>query len=118
MRLPAIAALGIAAYAVFLVATIPATLVASRLGPASGTDISLSDASGTLWNGRASARIGTSTGYVGLDSLRWTFLPLRLAAGQVAFELRASGPGIEGHATVARGMSRWEVSDARGEAQA
>jgi general secretion pathway protein N len=118
MRATPFAALGIAAYAGFLIATIPATLVATRVGPASGIDLMLSDASGTLWSGRASARIGTSTGYVGLDSLRWTFLPLRLAAGQVAFELRASGPGIEGHASVARGISRWEVSDARGEAQA
>ena len=98
MRTPTIAALGIAAYLVILVATIPASLVAARAGVAL-PGLELSEASGTLWNGAARAHLATAGGEVTLDALHWRFLPQHLASGRLAFDVSASGPGGDAHAT-------------------
>ena len=117
MRTPTIAALGIAAYLVILVATIPASLVAARAGVAL-PGLELSEASGTLWNGAARAHLATAGGEVTLDALHWRFLPQHLASGRLAFDVSASGPGVDAHATLGRGLARWELRDTRGQAEA
>jgi general secretion pathway protein N len=117
MRTPAIAALGIAAYLAILVATIPASLVAARSGTAL-PGLELAEASGTLWNGAARARLATGGGQVTLDALNWRFLPLHLASGRLAFDVSASGPGVDAHAMVGRSLGGWELRDARGQAEA
>jgi general secretion pathway protein N len=117
MRIATIAALGIAAYVVTLVATIPASVVAARAAGAL-PGLELSEPSGTLWNGAALARLVTPGGQVTLDSLYWHFLPVHLASGRLAFDVSASGPGVDVHAAIGRSVGAWELRDARGQAEA
>ena len=109
MRARAIAALGVAAYAVFLVATMPASVFAPRAMSASRGALALSDAHGTAWNGSAHAVVSTTGGAIAFDEVRWRFLPERLASGRIAFAISAAGAGANGHATLERGWSDWSL---------
>lgn len=111
MRLPAIAVLGIAAYAVFLVATVPARYVAAKVQSGSQGRIQLSDATGTLWRGKAKAVVSIPGGALALDRLDWRFLPGRIAAGRIAFDVKAGLPGFEASGEIAKSFSAWEVRD-------
>jgi general secretion pathway protein N len=117
MRVPAIAALGIAAYLVFLVATVPASVVAARIHPPT---IEVSDAKGTLWSGNARATLRTPQGPVELDRIEWRFRPSRLIAARLAFDVDATAKGIDAHARLERGIGTMELRnlEARGEAAA
>jgi general secretion pathway protein N len=111
MRLPAMAALGAAAYVVFLGATAPASFIAERASAAAPGRIVLTDTQGTLWKGSARARIRAAGGDVLLDRLEWRFLPARLASGRVAFDVSATGRGLDARSQVARGFGGWELRD-------
>jgi len=114
VRLRTIAIVGIAAYAVFLVASLPASLVARWISMPGVLE--LANAQGTLWSGSARAVAGAAQ----LDSLRWRFLPARLASGQLAFSVDGYGSGLEGHGQVNRGFGAFEVRElhVRGDAAA
>jgi general secretion pathway protein N len=117
MRAKAMAALGVAAYLVFLLAAAPASFVAARASAAAPGQIELSEARGTLWNGAAHARIDAPGGLVTFERVEWRFAPARLMAGRVAFDVRAAGPGLDAQGQIARGLTVWELRDAsaRGE---
>src|SRR6185312_9600234 len=83
MRTSSIAVLGIAAYAIFLAATIPARFVAQRL--ASPGEVEISEARGTLWSGSARATIFAGAAPLAIDRIRWRFQPARLASARLAF---------------------------------
>jgi general secretion pathway protein N len=114
VRARTIAILGIAAYAVFLVATLPASVVARWI--AMPGVLELAEARGTLWSGSARAVAGAAQ----LDTLRWRFEPARLAAGRLAFAVDGYGAGLEGHGRIDRGFGALEVRDlhVRGDAAA
>jgi general secretion pathway protein N len=118
MRLPAIAALGAAAYAAFLVATIPASVVASRAAAIASGHLMISEATGTLWNGAAKARVIARGGPVFIDHLEWRLRPARLAAGLLAFDVIAISPGLDARLQVARGFRSWELRDVAAQAEA
>ena len=120
MRAKAMAALGIAAYAVFLVLTMPASFIAARARAAAPGRIELSEAQGSLWSGSARARFAAPGGHLIFERIEWRLLPTRLMAGRVAFDVKATGHGLEGHGQLARGFTRWELRDvaARGEVEA
>jgi general secretion pathway protein N len=109
MRARSIAALGAAAYALFLVATMPASVLAPRAMAASRGALSLTEAHGTAWNGSAHAVVSTTGGAIAFDEVRWRFLPERLASGRIAFAVSAAGAGANGHATLERGWSDWSL---------
>ena len=70
-----------------LVATFPARVLHAWLAPPS---LALAGIEGTIWNGRASeAQIGAAY----LRELRWTFRPLRLFTGRLAYRIEAEPPG-------------------------
>jgi general secretion pathway protein N len=116
MRPVTLAVLGIAAYAVFLAANVPARVVAERISVPGA--IELSDAQGTLWNGRARAIVAAGGPAATLDSVRWHFLPMRIASLRLAFALDASGPGLDGHAEVERGPGAFGARDVHARADA
>src|SRR5450631_573969 len=120
MRLPAMAALGMAAYAVFLLASTPATFIAARASATAPGLIDLADTHGTLWSGSARARIRATGGDVLLDRIEWRFLPARLAFGRIAFDVVATGRGLDVRSQVARGFAGWELREvaARGDVAA
>ena len=109
MRARSIAALGTAAYALFLAATMPASVLAPRAAAASRGALALTDAQGSAWNGSAHAVVSTTGGAIAFDEMRWRFLPERLASGRIAFALSAAGAGANAHATLERGWSDWRL---------
>ena len=118
MRPPALAAIGIAAYAVFLVATLPASFVLASAQEAEPGKFEVREASGTLWRGAAKLTVNTPGGPVAVDRFEWRWLPARLAAARLALDITASAPGLEAHYVGARAIGGWEARDleARGDA--
>jgi general secretion pathway protein N len=107
LRLRTFAAIGIAAYTVFLVATIPAAFVASRIAAATLGATEFTNVVGTAWNGSARAIVNAPGGRVAFERVEWHFAPAELAAGHIAYRVAADSPGIVVQSLVGRGMSRW-----------
>jgi general secretion pathway protein N len=118
MRTPTLAALGLAAYAVFLVATIPASFVLTHGHHAAMVEVL--EASGTVWHGAARVVVNAPGGSIAVDRLEWNWRPSRLAAGRFAFDIGAASAGIEARGEGARTFSQWEARDltVRGDAAA
>lgn len=104
-RTKRLAVLGIAAYAVFLVALLPARIVASHLALPPG--FALEAVNGSLWHGVARATWGTAPA---LD-VHWTFRPLALLSGRIAYDVEAHNAQLQLHAQLARGITQWSVQD-------
>lgn len=85
------------AFAVFLIATVPAKYALSFL-PAN-TPVQLSGVSGTIWNGQAASLRQQQTD---LGKLEWSLKPLSLITMKLAVDFRLSKQGLlaEGEATV------------------
>jgi general secretion pathway protein N len=92
---------GIIAYFVFLVATIPAAPVISVFE--GRIPVSISNVSGTLWSGRASAI--TTNNNLTLKNVEWSFLPLRLLLASIAISVNAEFNDRPIDARLATGIS-------------
>jgi general secretion pathway protein N len=118
-RIAAFAALGIASYAIVLIATLPASLAAERIAAASGGAVQVTDATGSLWCGTARARVVPHRGMpVEIEALAWRLRPARLFAGRLAFDVKLTAAGIDAGLEAARGFGGWEAREllARGDA--
>jgi general secretion pathway protein N len=113
MRPLRLLALGAIAYAAFLVATLPAAVVAPRLAAATGGQARLANVTGTVWNGSARLSITARGLALALDEVRWRFLPSRLAAGRVAFAVEARLGSLRGEAQASRTPLAWRVDELR-----
>jgi len=113
-------ALGLVAYGVFLVATLPAAFVAGPVGKVSNGQVRLANAAGTVWNGAAKLELALPRLAATVDEVRWNFLPTRLAAGRLAFAVEARAAGLTANLEIARGPLAWRVRGLRagGEAAA
>lgn len=101
-------AAGVAAFLVFLVARVPATVIASRLPPA----VAVSGVSGTIWSGRANAFAFQGRR---LGALQWSCRPWRLLLLEWSCRLDLRAEGGEAAADVAAGFGGEIVlSDASG----
>jgi general secretion pathway protein N len=91
-------ALGLAALACFVLATLPASLVASRL---QRVELSASSYSGTVWSGTAT---GLAWRHVALGDLHWRIRPMALLRGRVGadLELSRSDGSATAHASAGR----------------
>lgn len=116
MRWPALATLGVAAYAVFLAATLPAAVVVERMRPEGG--LRLEDAQGTFWNGSARGVIFTARPPVTIERLHWRFAPAQLLAGRFAFDVTSTDAALRGKVRLARGFDalRAELIDVKAQA--
>jgi general secretion pathway protein N len=114
----AYAGLGLAAYSVFLLATIPAAWVGAQLQAALPGRIEVSNAQGTLWRGQARVSFAPSRNRVSLDAVEWSFAPSRLFAGEIAFDTRARGGGLQAAAQLAQSFNGWRVRGLRAEGDA
>lgn len=115
MRAPALAALGIAAYAAFLVATLPARFVAAQVESRHGNVLRVHEAHGTVWHGAARLDVAVGPAWLPVDSLAWRLAPAALLSGRLAFDVEAQAGGGTGRGRVARSATGWH---ARGEASA
>jgi len=102
VRASGLAALGLAAYSAFLVATIPAGYVAAQLQASMPGRFEASDARGTIWRGSARVRIGHAGPT--LDRVEWRIVPARLFSGELAFQVHAAAEGLAGDFELARGF--------------
>lgn len=107
MRPRAIALTGALAYAAFLVATVPASWVAGRVAAATDGSVQLDDPTGTLWSGSGRALVASAAGRLAIDRVEWRFAPAELAGGQAAFDLSATGRGLDAHLRLGRALSAW-----------
>jgi general secretion pathway protein N len=106
-----LAALGAAAYAVFLVALMPAGYVAAKLEASTRGGVQVHEARGSIWRGAGRATIATPAGPLAVENLEWRFLPARLIAGRLAFAVTGRSAGFESRGEMARSFSRWEARD-------
>ena len=80
--------LGLAAYALGLVATAPATLIDARLDEASAGALRLAEARGTLWSGTGQIEIRDAYRRSGLaKSIAWRIRPAYLLRGNLVYEV-------------------------------
>ena len=118
MRPGPLVGLGIVAYALFLVATLPASFLLDRAGKAQPGKFEVREASGTAWRGAAKIVVNTPSGPVPVDSMTWRWLPSRLLGARLAFDISAASPGITVHAIGARSFGGWEARDLDASAKA
>ena len=104
---------GLTAYGLFLVATLPASVVASRAAQATGGQVRVANATGTVWHGSARVDIATRVATITLDEVRWNFLPSRLLGGRAAYAVDARMGGFTAQAEAARSPLQWQVRDLR-----
>lgn len=111
-------ALGGVAYGAFLVATVPAQVVARQAERISSGQARLAGAAGTAWNGSARLELEARGVPLAIDELRWRFLPSRLLAGRAAFLVEARSGGLEATAELSRGLLAWQARDLAARADA
>ena len=112
--------LGVLAYGVFLVATAPASVAASRVAAATQGQVRLSEVTGTVWRGVARVDVVSPGLVFTVDEGRWRFLPSRLFTGRLAFAVEARLASLRGRAEAARSPLAWHLRDldVRGDASA
>jgi hypothetical protein len=83
-------------FAATLVAASPARWAAAVVERASDGRVRIAAATGTPWSGRGDVVIRTEAGELTLRGAAWKWLPARVLAGELAFEVRAdaAGPGM------------------------
>ena len=102
-------ALGVLAFAGFIVVTLPATLVTDRLGPAG---IVTQGVQGSVWSGGA-AQIQVSG--TNLGQLHWELHPLALLTGKIAADIALHGAGDALSGTVTAGFGgQLSITNLRG----
>ena len=113
MRARTIALVAALGYAAFLVATIPASVVAARVESATQGNVKLLEPRGTLWNGSARATVAQATGTAQVDRIEWRFALGDLAAARIAFDVGVTSRGFEASARLGRGLREWTASASR-----
>lgn len=108
-RVTALAILGIVAYALFMLALVPARFVFARVALPPG--LALHDVDGTVWSGSAAASWSSGGTTLVLDTVRWHWRPLALMSARMAYDVEAHGKGIDARARVARGIASSSVED-------
>lgn len=104
-------AAGLAAYAIVLVATLPATVVDANLRSASDGRLRLAQAQGTLWSGSGQLEIRDAGGRSGVArSIAWRVLPASLLRGRLACEVELDQAAKRFPVTIS--LSGVELADA------
>lgn len=110
MRTLPLVLLGVAAYATFVVATVPARFVAAQIEERARDRIRIHDATGTAWQGAARAELAVPGGWLPLDKLAWTLRPAELLRGRIALAVDAQAPGLAAQGTIARSAASWHAA--------
>lgn len=96
-------------FAAVLAATVvtasPARWAAAAVERASDGRVRIAAATGTAWSGRGDVVVRTDVGEVMLYGAVWQWLPARVLAGELAFEVRAENFGGPGRMVVAWGLA-------------
>ena len=116
MRTIALVALGALAWIAFLLVQMPASFAVAHgeLPPNLGLD----DVRGTLWHGEARATVRNGNAAFVIDRLAWDFLPSRLFAGRLAYDVVAKSPQLEARGRVQHGFTGLSAEDVSARADA
>jgi general secretion pathway protein N len=95
---------GLAAYLVFLLATLPAAWLGYALERASGGALALGDPRGTVWKGRGALAVRSSSGFRGVADIEWRCNPLSIFSGRLSVALSGTTPGADLKANVGVGL--------------
>jgi general secretion pathway protein N len=105
--------LGLVAFGIILVVTMPASFIASQVAPALPPNVAIEGATGNMWSGEASVRAAPGGVPVTMEKVRWRFKPERLADGKIAFDTSATSGVFEAKMELQRDGTRWHVRDLR-----
>jgi hypothetical protein len=94
-----------AVLAATVVAASPARWAAAAVERASDGRVRIAAATGTAWSGRGDVVVRTDRGEVTLRGAVWKWLPTRVFAGELAFEVRAEHAAGSGGMVVAWGVA-------------
>ncbi|MBI3898577.1 MAG: type II secretion system protein N [Gammaproteobacteria bacterium] len=104
--------LAVICYLLFLVVTLPATLLATVAQRFSDGVVTLNGASGTIWHGEGEIYAGTPAASVQhLGRLHWHINPLRLFIGQAELSLKLDGAAMRGEAQLRLARKAWAVRE-------
>jgi hypothetical protein len=98
------AAVFAAVFAATVVAASPARWTAAAVERATEGRVRIAGATGSAWQGRGDVVVRSAHGEITLRKASWTWLPARLAAGEVAFEVRLDGVLAPDRLVVAFGL--------------
>jgi len=111
MRFTTLAVIGTAAYAAFLVAMMPASVVTRAIQERTHGALQVQEASGTIWKGTGRATIATPAGPLAVERFSWRFLPARLFSARIGYEVDGASLGFTGRGELARSLAAWEAKD-------
>jgi len=99
-----LAALGIAAYLVFLLANAPAAWLGFALERSSRGMLALGDPAGTLWKGRGLLALRSGGAFRGVADLEWSCNPLSVLTGRLGVALSGVAPETRLRASLSLGL--------------
>jgi general secretion pathway protein N len=113
VRSSAAVAVALILYAVCLVGTAPASVLAWALAAATANEVVLASPEGSAWRGRAEALVINvqSSGARRYERLRWGWLGAPLLSGEFAVWLQLDDPKLRGRCSVALRPSRVRVTE-------
>jgi hypothetical protein len=97
------AGLFLAAFAVSLAAAFPARWAGAAVERATDGRVRVVAATGSPWSGRGEIVLRASGGEIALGTATWQWLPVRVFAGELAFEVTLAGGAAPGRMIVAWG---------------
>ena len=109
MRAWRFAVLGIAAYGLFLLATMPASVALARVALPPGVHVDR--VTGSVWHGSLRAVLDAPAGALTLDGIQWRLAPGALLTGRIACDVTAASPLLTGRMRVSRGFTRTALDD-------
>jgi len=98
------ALVGLAAYLVFLLATLPAAWPGYALERASGGALALGETRGSVWKGRGALAVRSSSGFRSVADIEWRCNPLSIFSGRLGVALTGTASGADLKATVGLGL--------------
>ncbi|HTO49921.1 MAG TPA: hypothetical protein VML91_19965 [Burkholderiales bacterium] len=108
------AGLFLAAFAVSLAAAFPARWAGAAVERATDGRVRVVAATGSPWNGRGDLWLRANGGEVALGTATWQWLPVRVLAGELAFEVTLAGGAAPGRMIVAWGPGGTALRGAHG----
>ena len=113
-----LAALGIAAYLVFLLVNAPAAWLGFALERSSRGAVALGDPAGTLWKGRGLLALRSGGAFRGVADLEWSCNPLSLLTGRLGVALSGAAPETRLRASLSLGARSVRLQNVEADAPA
>lgn len=108
------AVLFLAAFAVSLTTAFPARWAGAAVERATDGQVRIAAAAGSPWNGRGEVWLRANGGEVALGTATWRWLPARVFAAELAFDVTLAGGAAPGRMIVVWGRGGTALRGAHG----